>query len=224
MPLAKGTLPLHSSDENIPVIRHQTNIKPNEHSYLILQTLPNDFLLHSCRLELTCRLDLSPGIAIGCWLSVKIMMVVDHSVVEKCCCQFGQWILTAVDVLLQWGLLLSCLPPAPPPASQFWPDAREAMSAPACTSVARVATLYFPCCNTLCQPRQAITQVRRRNQEINCVGKLYFSQRNEEYIEETNNSFEEERPSESIKCTLRRFSDPTKKLTTSQSTFSVRAN
>ena len=42
----------------------------------------------------------------GCWLQFL-----------KCCCQFGFWILTAVDVLLQWGLLLSCLPPAPPP----WP-------------------------------------------------------------------------------------------------------
>ena len=79
--------------KNIPVIRHQTNIKPNEHSYLILQTLllPNDFLLHSCRLELTCRLDLSPGITIGC-------------------CQWGSWLLTTVvEVLLPvWLLDLDC--------------------------------------------------------------------------------------------------------------------
>ena len=164
----QGTL--HSSDQHIPVIRHQTNIKPHEHSYSLLR--------HSLMISYFMSADSISHLALplvvvseadGCWLPLLPvwLLALDCS-----------WCVVAVRVT---SLRVSS------GSASRWPDAREAMSAPACSactsvaSVARVATLYFPCCNTLCQPKPANTQVRRRNQE-----KLRFQstlQRDEEYIE-----------------------------------------
>ena len=156
---------------------HSCYPTPNKHQtprtfILFAQTLPNDFLLHVCSADSISHLALPLVVvseADGCWLPLLPvwLLALDCS-----------WCVVAVRVT---SLRVSS------GSASRWPDAREAMSAPACSactsvaSVARVATLYFPCCNTLCQPKPAITQVRRRNQE-----KLRFQstlQRDEEYIE-----------------------------------------
>ena len=204
----QGTL--HSSDQHIPVIRHQTNIKPHEHSYSLLRhSLMISYFMN------VCRLDLSPGIAIGC-------------------CQWGWWLLTAVVASLafsSWLQLMCCCS-----EGYFSPCLLRLRLALTWCKRGHVGPrlqrlhLSGQCGQgrhsvlSLLQhivPAQASHHAGQASQSGEIAFSKYFAKRWGVHREGTNNSFEEERPSESIKCTLRRFSDPTKRLTTSRSTFSV---
>lgn len=174
----QGTL--HSSDQHIPVIRHQTNINPHIYQsprtfILFAQTLPNDFLLH------VCRLDLSPGIGTGCcqwgwWLLTAVVASLAFSswLQLMCCCSEGYFSPCLLRLRLARADLMQERPCRPPPAPQWpvWPGS------PLCTFP--VATH----CASPSQPsRRSGVAIRR-----NCVFKVLCkemrstSRRNQQFL------------------------------------------
>ncbi len=193
---------------------HSCYPTPNKHQtprtfILFAQTLPNDFLLH------VCRLNLSPGIVIGCclwgwWLLTAVVASLAFSswLQLMCCCSEGYFspCLLRLRLALTW-----CKRGHVGPRLQ-----RLHLSGQCGQGRHSVLSLLQHIV-----PAQASHHAGQASQSGEIAFSKYFAKRWGVHREGTNNSFEEERPSESIKCTLRRFSDPTKRLTTSRSTFSV---
>ena len=201
----QGTL--HSSDQHIPVIRHQTNIKPHEHSYSLLRhSLMISYFMSADSISHLALALVVVSEADGCWLQLLPvwLLALDCS-----------WCVVAVRVT---SLRVSSGSASP---GLTW--CKRGHVGPRLHLSGQCGQGRH-CVLSLLQhivPAQASHHAGQASQSGEIAFSKYFAKRWGVHREGTNNSFEEERPSESIKCTLRRFSDPTKRLTTSQSTFSV---